>query len=169
MLFSLLNFSSNRRSKIGEMIRDGKRVMIGYAYKFDHRGLFDNDIFWPAVTHLWANTDQLHTLEQYMKNHICPKSGTRLFGTTIHLQSAMAEITPSIEGVIFLRYHGLRELAQLVNLHYDNWFRRLWWKCANIVAADFFLGSDLVQIAVDVNRRRFTNATGYDSSILIHR
>ena len=105
-----------------------------------------------------------------MKNHICATSGSQGRGSAIHLKSAMAELTPSIEGIIFLRYHGLRELAQLVNLHYDNWFRRRWWKCANIVAADFFLGSDLVQIAVDVNRRRFTNHTNsYDTSILVHR
>lgn len=82
----------------------------------------------------------------------------------------MAELTPTIQGIIFQKYHGLRELAQLVNLHYDNWFRRLWWKCSNIVAADFFLGSDIVQIAVDVNRRRFANATTtvtYETSILL--
>lgn len=162
-------FSANRLSSIGKLVREGKRVYLGYAYKFDHRGLFDSDLFWPAVEQLWANSDELATVESYMNGRIC-QTGNSNHRTAIHLRSAMAELTPTIQGIIFQKYHGLRELAQLVNLHYDNWFRRLWWKCANIVAADFFLGSDIVQIAVDVNRRRFANATTtvtYETSILL--
>lgn len=154
-------------------MREGKRVVLGYAYKNNHRGLFDSDLFWPNVEHLWANSDQMEKLEKYLDERICSGSSSSSGGTSsIHLRSAMAELTPSIEGIIFQKYHGLRELAQLTNAHYDNWFRRKWWKCANIVAGDFFLGSDLVQIAVDVNRRRFATpadtAFPYEKDILVN-
>ena len=167
-LLLILSFcSTNRHSTIGQLVREGKRVVLGYAYK--NKGLFDSDLFWPAVEHLWANSDQLEKLEKYLDEKVCSGSPGSSSSSSIHLRSAMAELTPSIEGIIFLRYHGLRELAQLTNAHYDGWFRRRWWRCANIVAGDFFLGSDLVQIAVDVNRRRFTNDSApYQRGILVH-
>lgn len=164
----LIPYSLNRRSTIGQMVRDGKRVILGYAFKFDNRGLFDSDVYWPAAQHLWANTDQLTQLESFMKQRLCRQQGDgSLQGTAIHLQSMMAELTPAIDGILFQRYHGLRELAAIINQHYDRWFRQRYWKCVNIVAADFFLGSELVQIAIDVNRKRFGNSTEYDSSIFV--
>lgn len=75
------------------------------------------------------------------------------------LQAMMAQLTPTIQGIIFLKYHGLRELASNVNINFDEWFRHQYWNCTNIVTADFFLGSDIVQIAIDVNQRRFGNRT----------
>ncbi|KAF7496484.1 hypothetical protein SSS_00775 [Sarcoptes scabiei] len=149
----LIPFNETGLPTIGEILRQGKRVLIGYAYKFDDRSLPDSDLFWPPVTHLWANTDRLVELESYIKREIC--KGDRSYPNGHHLRSVMGELTPKVEGVIFRRYHGLRELAALVNIHYNDWFRYRWWNCSNIVAADFFLGSDLVDISIDVNRRRF--------------
>ena len=159
---------------------NGKRVILGYAYKNNHKGLFDTDLFWPAVKHLWANTDQMKKLETYMNDNIChnnhnPSSEySNSDDPIIHLSSVMAELTPSIEGVIFQRYHGLRELAAMTNTNYEHWFRERWWRCVNIVAGDFFLGSDLVQIAIDVNQRRFSENNGnhtkknYETSVLVN-
>mgnify|MGYP000218053944 CR=1 FL=1 len=169
------------------MVRDGKRVVLGYAYKHDPRALLDSDLLWPAVQHLWANTDQLGQLESYMRNRLCGDGDAanqaqtrRLRGSPppygvaatpppiIELRSMMAELTPTFEGIIFQKYHGLRELAAEINQHYDAWFRRRYWRCTNIVSADFFLGSDLVPIAIDVNRRRFSSAEGtYNSTALV--
>lgn len=138
------------------MIRNGKRVVLGYAMKNDARHLFDSPLFWPNTQHLWAETDNLDKLEQFIGNHVCGDRSSARKGAP-YFRSVMAELTPSVEGVLLWRYHGLRELAQQVNVHYDEWFRRKWWKCANIVAADFFLGSDIVQIAIDANRKRFAS------------
>ena len=147
-LYLMIIYCRDNGSKtIGDLVDGGKRVILGYAFKFDRRLLPDSHLFWPAVQHLWAQTDEMDKLEEFMKQQLCkPKR---------YLNSMMAELTPTIQNVLFLKYHGLRELAAKVNIHYDHWFRQQYWNCTNIVAADFFLGSDIVQIAIDVNRRRF--------------
>lgn len=158
----LIPYQANRHATIDEMVKSGKRVILGYFYKRDPRNLFDSDLLWPHVEHLWASTDKFEKLVTYMETKVCNRthSDSRI-GAGIHLQSMQAELTPTLEGKLTLRYHGLRELAELVNMNFDHWFRQLYWKCTNIVSPDFFLGSDVVQIAIDVNRRRFGNETVY--------
>ena len=34
------------------------------------------------------------------------------------------------------------------------WYRDLWWQKSNIVATDFFLSNNLVDVSRNVNRRR---------------
>lgn len=133
-------------------MKSGKRVLVGYAYKFDVRQFPDSRLFWPAVQHLWANTDKLAPLEKYISDNVCKPGKT--YHNLHQLRSVMAELTPTFEGIFFRRYHGLRELAALVNMHFEQWFRYKWWNCTNIVSADFFLGTDIVQISIDVNRKR---------------
>ncbi|OTF77567.1 hypothetical protein BLA29_003175 [Euroglyphus maynei] len=152
----IIPYSSKGLPTIGNLIANNQRILIGYAYKFDVRQLPDSFIFWPPVQHLWANTDKMAELESYMDEQICKPSKSY---HNIHLlRSIMAELTPTVEGVLFNRYHGLREMAATVNMHYEQWFRYRWPNCTNIVAGDFFLGSDLIDIANDVNRQRFQSS-----------
>lgn len=69
------------------------------------------------------------------------------------LWALMAELTPQPLDVLF-RTNSLRKLADEVNKHVTKWFRDEWPKEVNIVATDFFLGNDLVNVAIEVNRNR---------------
>jgi len=43
----------------------------------------------------------------------------------------------------------------LVSGNVTIWFRDLWFREATIVATDFFLGNNIVDVAVKENQRRF--------------
>lgn len=66
----------------------------------------------------------------------------------------MAQLTPNTWGVIFDKYGGLRKMAQDVNYLISQWFSERWWRCANVVATDFFLGNNLIEISIEANRKR---------------
>lgn len=72
------------------------------------------------------------------------------------LRSMMAELTATVFGIITDKYDGNRQLAQLVNRPVTDWIRDRWWHCINIVSTDFFLGNDLIRLAIHANRLRIT-------------
>ncbi len=127
------------------MIHKNKRVLIGFSGKLDN--YIESDLLWPNVKHQWAEKDELELLIKYFENTLC-------IDNKHILRSAMAEMTPTTQGVITLKYESLRALAQVTNSKYMEWFNDRWWSCANIVAADYFLGSNIVDIAISVNHRR---------------
>lgn len=65
----------------------------------------------------------------------------------------MAELTPQPID-LFFRTNNLRKLADDVNKHVTKWFRDDWSNDVNIVATDFFLGNDLVNVAIDINKNK---------------
>lgn len=67
------------------------------------------------------------------------------------LWALMAELTPSTIDIVF-RTNSLRKLADDVNGKLTTWFRDQWGKQTNIVASDFFLGNDLVNVAININK-----------------
>jgi hypothetical protein len=131
--------------KYGDLVREGKRLIIGYA---GNRFIREAN-YYPRVRHLWAEADNTTTLEEYFNRMICVVSG---FEAT----SAMAQLTPTTWGVIFDKYGGLRKMAQDVNWIITQWFEEKWWPCVNIVATDFFLGNNIISISIEANKRRST-------------
>ncbi|RWS21768.1 uncharacterized protein B4U80_04340, partial [Leptotrombidium deliense] len=125
---------------VDELVKSGKRVIIGYA---------EQDVkmpyLYPRVKHLWANTDHIDFLYKYLKDS-CRRDGT--FAT-----SAMAELTPKPAEVVFNVYGGLRKMADGVNSEVTKWFRDHLWNCANIVATDFFLGNNIIEVSITVNSK----------------
>jgi len=107
-------------------------------------------LFFPSVRHLWPNRDTLDGLSQYMNETTCRK----YFG---ELRSMMVELTPTVFGAISDKYDGNRQLANLVNRPVTDWIRDRWLHCINVVASDFFLGNDLIRLAIYANKRRFLN------------
>lgn len=63
----------------------------------------------------------------------------------------MAELTPQPWDVI-LRKNNLRDLAQSVNKEVTKWIRDEWFNDVNIVATDYFLGNDLIRVAIEGNK-----------------
>lgn len=127
------------------MIHKNKRVLIGFEGKLNN--YIESDLLWPNVKHQWANKDELEPLVKYFENTLCNENKHIL-------RSAMAEMTPTTTGALTLKYESLRALAQVTNAKYMEWFNDRWWSCVNIVAADYFLGSNVVDIAISVNHRR---------------
>jgi len=130
---------------INELIRKNKRVLIGFEGKLSKH--IESDLLWPNVKHQWGNKDELDPLIKYFESTLCADNKHIL-------RSAMAEMTPSTEGVLSFKYESLRALAQVTNSKYMEWFNDRWANCVNIVAADYFLGSNVVDIAISVNHRR---------------
>ncbi|CAN7939179.1 unnamed protein product [Ixodes hexagonus] len=97
----------------------------------------------PGVRQLWANAVNLTSLQSFLGNYVCAPT----FGVPV---SSMVQMTARFPRNLVSN----RKLAQQVNFHATGWFRDDWWRCANLVAMDFFLGSDMIYVAIDANLRR---------------
>ena len=97
--------------KLSEVVESGKRLVVGYAANryIRHAALY------PRVRHLWAEAENVTTLERYFDRTVCIASG-------YEATSAMAQLTPTTWGVIFDKYGGLRKMAQQVNWLISDWF-----------------------------------------------
>lgn len=61
----------------------------------------------------------------------------------------MAELTPQAIDILLMT-NNLRKLADDVNRELTKWFRDEWHRLpVNIVATDFFLGNDIINVAID--------------------
>lgn len=131
--------------KINELIARNKRVLIGF--QIEQRKYLVNQFLWPNVRHQWADKDELQPLVDYFQKTLCTDN-------QLTLRSAMAELTPTTQGVLSLKYKSLRALAQQTNSRFVDWFSDRWPDCTNIAAADYFLSSNVVDIALSVNYRK---------------
>lgn len=141
----MIPFSYGYEATIETVLKSNKRVLIGYLEKDNY---IKSDLLWPNCVHQWGNVDELDGLEKYFNNTICSDKNKR------RLRSAMAELTPTIDGIIQDKYKGLRHLAQIVNPQITNWFRDRFHNCANIVSPDYFLGSNIIEVVINVNKKR---------------
>ena len=122
----------------------------------DRRKYLVNEFLWPNVRQQWANKDELEPLIKYFQDYLCTDN-------RYTLRSAMAEMTPTAQGVLSLKYKSLRALAEETNNEYMEWFNDRWAHCTNIVAADYFLGSNIVDISINVNHRKHSPPKRYHS------
>ncbi|GFQ67907.1 PI-PLC X domain-containing protein 3 [Trichonephila clavata] len=121
-----------------------RRLYVGYA---DERARTSSAYLFPAVKHLWGDVVQSADLWQYLNETVCNPSRRRLI-------SAMAQLTPTRAGALFNLYGGLRKMAENVNRQVTRWFTHDWNQCANIVATDFFLGNNVIELSIETNKRR---------------
>jgi hypothetical protein len=96
----------------------------------------------------WGDKNQVDPLEQYFANEALPR-----YGCSGNWWSAMAEMTAAPEDVILYPLRGLRGMAQMMNIPLTFWWmRESWYSRTNIVSTDFFLGSNIIEMAVHVNK-----------------
>lgn len=145
-LRGLLLFRNATRIPLADILdgcRDGAslgpKVLLCYNHPYHGPGVEFTGL---GVKHLWANTKDLSTLQSFLDEKVCEPT----FGTPT---SAMAQTTAQLP---FLKSN--RKMAQDVNSHVTRWFRENWWRCANLVATDFFLGTDMINVAIQSNLRR---------------
>ncbi|KAI1283773.1 PI-PLC X domain-containing protein 3 [Halotydeus destructor] len=134
--------------RLGSLVTTNRRLVVGYAA---NRYVREAKLY-PRVRHLWAEAENVTSLEKYFERVSCLTSG-------YEATSAMAQLTPTTWGVIFDKYGGLRKMAQQVNWLVSQWFAEKWWRCANIVSTDFFLGNNIIDIAIESNRLRLPQIT----------
>lgn len=129
---------------LNDIWKSNKRLLVGYASK----QAIESNLLFPGAFHLWGNKETRSELEEFLERNMCHFRHRGLW-------SAMAEMTPTTAGVLIDKYGGLRTLAHEVNSHATRWFRDRWWKCANIVATDYFLGNNIIDVSIEANAKKF--------------
>lgn len=101
--------------------------------------------FFCSIPRAWGNKQKPKDLKTYFQ---------RVFEGTIPegLWASMAELTPNTKTIVLHPESGLRIFADKINRNVTHWFRDLYWQKANIVATDFFLGNDIIDVAVQTNK-----------------
>lgn len=94
----------------------------------------------------WGDKKSVAGLYGFLREEMRQRSGGPQW-------AAMAELTPSPWDII-IPNRGLRDLAQKANSEVTKWFRDEWWHTASIVATDFFLGNDMIDVSIEANIKR---------------
>jgi len=103
---------------------------------------------WPYLIHAWGNKNVVDPLEQYFETEAIPR-----YGCSGVWWSAMAEMTPTTQDAILYPFRGLRWFAQMVNIPLSYWWMRPhWYSRSMIVSTDFFLGNNIIEMAVKANK-----------------
>lgn len=112
--------------------------------------LTENSWLWPILPHLWANTNNPNELFEYLDRAIShsPQPNARS-----PLHSAMAQTTPTVLDILFLR-GSLRDNADAVNRNVTSRLATTWRHHANIISSDFFLGNNVVDQSIALNVER---------------
>lgn len=108
-----------------------------------------NSWLWESINQKWGNKRNSKDLEKFLDDTF------RDHGTSkTKLWAAMAELTPI--SLDFFTNNTLRDMAQSVNHDLSMWFndRKNWTRNANVVATDFFLGNNIIDIAIRENLLR---------------
>lgn len=119
-----------------------RRVLLSY----NDPTFLQNDLLWSGIPQRWGDKNDVGALKGYLDNTM------RI--SNPQLWAAMAELTPTTGDIISNPTGSLRNLADKVNHNVTEWFRELWWDKANIVATDFFLANNMIDIAIEANLKR---------------
>lgn len=101
----------------------------------------------------WGNRQESKELFYYIDD-ILMESESKIKNTQNPLWAIMAELTPFPLDVLFKTSSGLREMADSVNRNLTMLFQDSWWKQTNVVASDFFLGNNLIEVAIQTNLKK---------------
>jgi len=122
-----------------------RRLLITYS----HEPSADfNTVLWPEVIHAWGNSKNPTHLKNYLTDEMVSRSGGRSY-----FWAAMTHLTPSPLDFLF-NAQNFRSLNNQIARKVSRWYRRRWWSRSNIVATDFFLSNNLIQISINANRKR---------------
>ncbi|CRL07974.1 CLUMA_CG020986, isoform A [Clunio marinus] len=139
-------------ASLNDIWKTGKRIIIAYDY---HRLVQTENlgILWYSVRQRWGKvkdgpTQLVNFLEQSRLNASKEFQTSRPF-------AEMAELTPEAVDVLTNRYGGLRSMADLVNWHVSKLYNGNFGAGANVVAVDFYRSTNIVDIAIKWNQKKF--------------
>uniref|UniRef100_A0A0K8SHX9 PI-PLC X domain-containing protein 1 n=2 Tax=Lygus hesperus TaxID=30085 RepID=A0A0K8SHX9_LYGHE len=119
------------------------------------------DWLWPPIKQLWGNKATMEELEDFMSKIV---SNDSLQNPDKGLWAAMAQLTPGPLELLFNPKGSLREMAHKVNPNLMRWCQRShWWRKLRIVPTDFFLETDIVNLAINANVLKSHQDTRYDT------
>lgn len=139
---------------LDDIWRSGKRIIIAY----DHFGTVQNEnlgLLWHSVRQRWGKVkDGPEQLKKFLKD--ARANASREFQTSRPF-AEMAELTPEVADVLTNRYGGLRSMANSVNFEVTKLYHGDFGLGANVVAVDFYRQTDIVDIAIRWNKKKFGN------------
>ncbi|XP_003741271.1 uncharacterized protein LOC100899690 [Galendromus occidentalis] len=137
----------------GEMWKSNRRLIVSSIYPMQNL----TKCLWPSPTHLWPNTEDFSQLELFFDQRLCSEVA-KSSGITV----TKGQLTPRpglrLMRNIFRNQGGVRYFSPEINRRIDRMFFGKW-ACANVVAVDYLLSSDVVRIAIIVNEMRARNST----------
>ncbi|XP_015514438.1 PI-PLC X domain-containing protein 1 [Neodiprion pinetum] len=127
----------------------GRRLVICYG---DQQTVNEYDWLWPPMTQAWGDQQTAEGLKNYLERTILGSKRPRTSQNP--LWAVMAELTPIPLDIMLKPSGGLRQMADSINRNLTVWFQDEWWKQTNIVATDFFLGNNLIDISIQSNIKK---------------
>uniref|UniRef100_T1JAK6 Reelin domain-containing protein n=1 Tax=Strigamia maritima TaxID=126957 RepID=T1JAK6_STRMM len=138
----MLPRSAGSEATLADMWAMNKRLLVAY----NEPSFLENSLLWPGIPQRWGDKNDAASLNSYLQEVMrLPTAG---------LWAVMAELTPTTADIIGNPRGSLRVLADKVNRNITLWFRDVWWDKANIVATDFVLGNNMIEVAIEANLRR---------------
>ncbi|GJQ74573.1 hypothetical protein Trydic_g21434 [Trypoxylus dichotomus] len=128
-----------------EIWQRGKNLIICYGNRQTAK---ENPWLWNPLQQYWGDKKNVNDLKSYLQSSI--KDHNTISNP---LWALMAELTISSLDVVFHSASNAK-LADKVNRELTKWFRDEWPRVPNIVATDYFLGNDLIEIAIEANKIR---------------
>lgn len=104
------------------------------------------------MTQAWGDQQSSEGLKNYLEKTIV--GGKRPRTNQNPLWAVMAELTPIPLDIMLKPSGGLRQMADSINRNLTSWFQDEWWKQTNIVATDFFLGNNLIDVSIQSNIKK---------------
>ncbi|KAG5667980.1 hypothetical protein PVAND_015938 [Polypedilum vanderplanki] len=143
---------------LGDIWYRGNRIIVAYDY---HSIVQEHSTFlFPSVRQRWGKVKEgFASLEKFLKESRENMSRESQFFSRPYAE--MAELTPEAIDVITNRYGGLRKMADSVNWHVTRMYHGEFGRRANIVAVDFYLATNIIEIAIEWNKRKFDNGENY--------
>lgn len=138
---------SYENATFSSLWEENKRVLVSYDSPV--RDTYYSQYLWPSIYRAWGNKQRPKDLRQYFEE-VFKKP------TPKGLWASMAELTPNARTIVMHPETGLRVFAEEINRNVTHWFRDLYWHKANIVATDYFMGNDIINVAIEVNKIKGT-------------
>ncbi|KAK4883082.1 hypothetical protein RN001_006401 [Aquatica leii] len=141
------NFKNVYDLTLNEIWKTNKTLIVSYS---NEDIVSESKWLWSDVLHKWGNTNNVLELYSYLNS----VKGDHFHPPTPFC-ALMAELTPDENYIINNLDKSLRNMADEVNPKLNVWLRKYNWSdLVNIVATDFFLGNDVISIAIETNQRR---------------
>ncbi|KAJ9599936.1 hypothetical protein L9F63_009764 [Diploptera punctata] len=134
---------------LGDIWTLGKRLVVSYN---NNNMVASSTILWSAVDQKWGDVQSAADLYTYLAQVMA--SSPPAIGW-----SANSELTPKALDIVNDTFHGLRNMAEMVNRNVTEWFRGEWGQRANIVSADYFRATGLVDEAIRWNKLKAQGTT----------
>ena len=97
---------------------------------------------------MWGDRQTPASLKSYIQN-ILTQTQPPTIPKGNPMWAIMAQLTPSAIDIIFNPRNNLRKMADSINRNLTEWVKNDWWKKTNIIATDFYMGNNLIEIAIN--------------------